>query len=470
MIRFTINNHTTKLSGDPKILHNIFKHFQFKHPNAFHMRKKIKFKWDGMVNPVSKTGVIKTGLAQSVLDYVVNDLGIEDFEVVDYRQHLRLREIPDTIAGLTPRPYQKRCIENVIYNSMLDQPHQRGIILASMNAGKTIIMFGIHMSIVGAKTMILINNKVLYKQLKQDLAEAFPNTYGYMQGKNIQWGEIMVVMVQTLSNRLDEYQDRLKEFNVLLTDECDLADNKTFETVYRSLEHVPLRAGFTGTAFLRFLKKDQIRNTKMLEIFGSLLDTISMKDLEDMGVSTPIIIKLIRGNTRIRDVFSFNEEWDEAITFNRLRHHVIYDRVLFNLKMERKYIMIFCKFIDQVTETHQFLSERAEGRYTVGYAHHKSNYAQTLEDFKDGRLNILVCSLFLKRGLNLPLIQTIINGAGGDFYSAPLQIAGRGVRKHKSKKVVYLEDIQDKGKYLTKHSNQRIQYYKQQKLKIRDYR
>jgi superfamily II DNA or RNA helicase len=106
----------------------------------------------------------------------------------------------------------------------------------------------------------------------------------------------------------------------------------------------------------------------------------------------------------------------------------------------------------------------------MGHAHHKSDYQPQVDGFQDGSINVLVCSLFLKRGLNLPLITTIINAAGGEFYSAPLQIAGRGVRKHASKKVVYLEDIQDDGVFIGKHSKQRIKYYKTQALKLRDLR
>jgi len=903
MVRFTINNNTTKLTGDTEALRSLYNHLKFKHPNAYHMKKRIGYNWDGYVYPLTKTGVLKTGMVQTALDYLVEELEIEDYEIVDHRKHLEVGNIPTEIGPMAMSgkyAYQKRVIETVIYNSFLDQPHSRGIVLASMNAGKcscegtllsirgrglvpielvtplddalteygfkevlaqeytgyirtiklqthhgykfeggydnhrlkvfsgewrwgylkdfkvgdliplriganvqggfkkiqgvwveesiayflgaihgdgsltrvgnkahlsitanitgihilekmekvidtyfprikegtepynigpknyepdnytlrcgrttfstfilnfpelfggafnkripriifesplgiqqaylrgyfdtdgsvdstrskvsltsvsdkgtqdtlqlllnlgvvcrydlkktswqggkksttnriqisgynlvtfkhqvgfevpykakrlaeiepirtnrrgknythkdwdsfpfrvmlaellqlatdtglevkghgwgrllrmgnslsryivreqlgewsilegdplygrvkelnsyhwdtveslqeseantwdievkdthsyisnglishnTPIMFGIHMSIKNAKTIILLNNSVLYKQMKKDLIEIFPDTHGYMQGKSIKWGDVMVVMVQTLNNRLKEYSSRLAEYNVLLTDECDLAANKTFETVYKALQHISFRMGFTGTAFLRFLKKDAIRNTKMLEIFGSLVYTISMKELEDRDVSTPIIVKLIPGNKRMFEGLTFKEEWDECITYNKKRHKQILKRVLFNVHSHRRYIMIFCKFIAQVEETHRYLAKHAEGRFTVDYAHHKSDHGPVIEAFEVGTLNVLVCSLFLKRGLNLPLINTIINAAGGDFYSAPLQIAGRGVRKHASKQVVYLEDMQDKGVYLSKHSRQRIKYYQQQKLKLRD--
>jgi ATP-dependent helicase IRC3 len=332
-------------------------------------------------------------------------------------------------------------------------------------------MFGIHMAVKEARTIILLDNTTLYKQMKKDLSEVFPDQYGYMKGKEIKWGRIMVVMVQTLVNRLREYEEQLKEFNVLLTDECDLATSKTFEKVYNNLAHITMRLGFTGTAFLRNLKKDMLRNTKIREVFGDKIFEITMKELEDRGVSTKTIIKLIQGPPVALDHApdSFKHEWDELVTFNKKHHKIIANRVKENLKLKRKYIMIFCRFIPQVEETYDYLCKQFPN-LKIGYAHHKSNYDDVIKDFREGKLNILVNSLFLKRGLNLPMIRVVINASGGEFYSNPLQITGRGVRKHKSKNRFYLEDILQKGKYLTKHSLQRIKYYKQQKLQIKDLR
>jgi intein/homing endonuclease len=335
----------------------------------------------------------------------------------------------------------------------------------------TNIMFGIHMAVKEAKTIILLDNTTLYKQMKSDLAAVFPDDYGYMKGKEIKWGSIMVVMVQTLVNRLQEYDNELKKFNVLLTDECDLATSKTFEKVYNNLAHITMRLGFTGTAFLRNLKKDMLRNTRIREVFGDKIFEITMKELEDRGVSTKTIIKLIQGPPVPIDHApdSFKDEWDELVTFNKKHHKIIANRVKENLKLKRKYIMIFCRFIPQVEETYDYLCKQFPN-LKIGYAHHKSNYDDVIKDFREGKLNILVNSLFLKRGLNLPMIRVVINASGGEFYSNPLQITGRGVRKHKSKNRFYLEDILQKGKYLTKHSLQRIKYYKQQKLQIKDLR
>jgi len=186
--------------------------------------------------------------------------------------------------------FQRRCIEAIVHNEILGVNHPRGIAAAAMNSGKTTIMMGIHLSYIDAKTIILTNNKVLYAQLRDDLKLTFPDTYGFMQGKNLQWGEIMVCMVQTLKNRVEEYSDKLLEYNVLLTDEADLAANDTFDYVYQRLAHISVRAGFTGTVFLRDLKKDKQKNTNIRQVFGESIFEISMKELEKLDVSTKAVI------------------------------------------------------------------------------------------------------------------------------------------------------------------------------------
>ena len=59
----------------------------------------------------------------------------------------------------------------------------------------------------------------------------------------------------------------------------------------------------------------------------------------------------------------------------------------------------------------------------------------------------------------MPLIKCMINAASGDSQINALQLVGRSIRIHKSKKKVYYEDMWDIGYYLEKHSRHRINYY-----------
>lgn len=468
MVTVNIGSVTTKFTGNSVALNKLREHLGFKHPDAFYIKQRVKYEWDGMVWPLSDTGNMKTGLLDKAMQFLYQYE--DEFEIIDKRNHLEVGEIPTEINGHSLRPYQRSAIEAVVTNAVLEVPNPRGIVLTAVNSGKTEMMMALHKTYIGAKSIVLVNNTPLYNQLLETAKLVFPNTYGFMQGKKLRWGNFMIVMAPTLRNRLKVFKKELLAYNIVMVDECDLAGNKTYETIFNRLSHIGTRLGFTGTALLRNKASDRLRNNKMLEIFGNPLYEVTMKEMEDMGYSTKVIIKIIPGCERIFPFTpTFLEEFQKAAA-DAKRSERIYRRVKYNLSCGRNSIMIFTKFITQTEELYEYLRTRLGSNITMAFTHHKAADEKTLADFKSGKIMILVSSLFLRRGMNFPLIQVIINASGGAFYSNPLQIMGRGVRKDASKDKVFFEDIYDKGKYLEKHSKGRITIYEKQGLTIRDLR
>lgn len=467
MVRIIINNIKVKFTGDKEILHKLYEYLSFKHPNAFFMQQKVKFKWDGMVYPLNKNGVMSTGLLPKAWDFMARFT--DDYEVIDNRDIPEYETIPNQVGDLTLRPYQVEAIKSVVTNDLYGIPWPRGFIFAGMAAGKTAIMFGIHIAYGYTKTLIIVDNSKLFEQLKDDLYKTFDD-YGYMQGQKIKWGNIMVCMAQTLHNRLDEYKNQLEEFELLLVDEADLAANDTYKTIFKNLTHISIRVGFSGTIFLREHKKDMIRNTQLRESFGEIISSITSKELEDQGFTTKAIIKLLPGLAPKTSQPSFNEEFVELLEKDKDRMELLYKRVEYNLRTKKYPIMVFTRFISQTETVYAYLRRKLPKKIKIAYLHHKVKDDTVLRDFKLGNTHILVCSLFLKRGINLPLVKVIINNSAGEFYSNPLQILGRGVRLSDTKTKFYFEDFMDDGKYLTRHSKQRVSHYKKQGHKIIDLR
>jgi len=467
-IKVIINNQFTKFEGNPRALEALRKELSFRHPNAFYIRQKVKSSWDGMVNPLTKGNRIKTGLLEKALSILVDYE--ENYEVLDYRKHLEISTIPEVIGGLTLRPYQLQAVEKVVFHTVLEEPHRRGLLIFGVNAGKTLIFFAIHKTFVGAKTLLLVDNTVLYKQMVDDAKTVFGSEAGYMQGKNVKWGSFMVCMVKTLNNRLKDYRDILKTYNILLVDEADLGKSATHQSIYAELSHISVRIGSTGTAFMRELAKDRLRNMVMLEQFGNELMEITMKELEDMGVNTKAVIRILPGDKPQKKTFTFMDEFNDVISDNPHRKKRILKRILLNIRMGRKYIMVFNRFKQQTEDLYEYLKPLIPQGINIGYTHSDHKKGGDLDGFKNGTIHVLISSLYLKRGLNLPLIQVIINNSGGEFYANPLQILGRGVRKHSSKDKIFFEDFYDEGKYLKRHANRRVSYYKARNLTISDLR
>jgi superfamily II DNA or RNA helicase len=465
MVRITINNLKVKLEGDLVILKKLYNFLAYKHPEAFYIQQRLKHKWDGMVYPLSERGILSTGLLPKAWEFMSKFT--DDYEVIDHRNIPEYEKIPTKVGNLTLRDFQVEGIRQIVSNDLYSIPWPRGFIFAGMAAGKTAMMMGVHLAYGCKPTLILVDNKLLYTQLKQDLYNTFSD-YGYMQGKELKWGKVMVCMVQTLKNRLVEHSQNLREYEIMLVDEADLATSKTYTTIFKTLSWISVRVGFSGTIFLRELKKDILRNNTLREYFGEIIFSITSKELEDQGYTTKALIKIIPGmDPKNTNPEGFMEEFRDLLEDDPDRLDLLLQRVKYNLYTNKFPIMVYTRYISQTETIFKFLRSKLPKKYKIAFLHHKSEDKEQLVKFKDGKIHILVCSLFLKRGINLPRVKVIINMSAGEFYSNPIQILGRGVRLHDNKKVFIFEDFMDGGKYLSKHARQRLIHYKKQGHEIR---
>ena len=79
---------------------------------------------------------------------------------------------------------------------------------------------------------------------------------------------------------------------------------------------------------------------------------------------------------------------------------------------------------------------------------------------------MLIASQILKEGVNIPSIEDIINGQGGESKIFVKQyLIGRSARKYKGEGVC-IHDFYDKGRWVEDHSKQRIKIYREEGLDI----
>lgn len=461
MVNITLNNNRIKLEGELKVLNRLYKDFSFRHPQAFFVQRSMPSGWDRMVHPITSAGTALTGLLPRVVDYLEeNEI---EYEIQDTRNLPELKSMPIYVGDLKRRSYQREAAWAILKNSVGGVPFPRGIIGAATNAGKTLIAGLIHATVYNAKTLIIVNNLDLFNQFMGDLDKMFPSTWGYLQGKNVKWGNIVVCMLPSLSNRLVEYQVELSKFNVILYDECHLASSKTAKQVLTKLWHIPIRVGLSGTAFL---SKDKLKNLAIESYFGREVYSIDNKELVEKGFSSNIQINIAPGYTGTYKGASYQDEYNHSIVDDRERVERAIHRAKQHIELGHKPVLVVCKYIYQTELTYE-LYKMAFPKLRVGYLHHKvKNREQVLNDFKSGKLDILVSSLVIKLGQNMPLLQLMQNLSSGDSQITCLQLLGRALRKHASKKKTYYEDYFDKGKYLQRHSKHRVQYYKKQGLQV----
>ena len=87
--------------------------------------------------------------------------------------------------------------------------------------------------------------------------------------------------------------------------------------------------------------------------------------------------------------------------------------------------------------------------------------------FKEGSLKILLSSSILDEGIDIERIDTLVLASARKSRRQILQRIGRGLRRKRGENVVDIIDFFDlDGKYLEKHSRERLKLYKKEKFDI----
>jgi ATP-dependent helicase IRC3 len=469
MIKINLTNTRCKLLGDIKEGNKLRDALKFRHPNAWFLRSHMPKGWDGFIYDITENWTTKNGLIPKIVNKC-KELRI-DWEIIDLRETPEFQGVPNLLGKkFVLRDYQKEAIKSITNNKLPDgTPFQIGVINAATNAGKSIIASGLHKSYKGAKTLVLLNQSDLFNQGLKEYPEYLPDEdVGFIQGKKYNhWGNFTVAMVQTVSQNLKSFRYKLEEIDIVIVDECDLADNKTYKSVLNYLYNTSVRVGLSGSVYLSKLKKHELKNNNIRSFFGEELFKISKMEMVEKGYSSELVIKINHGIGGAEYDGDYDLEYRNNIIYNRARNEKIIERLWFNINRGRIPILVICKFHDHVDEVFKYVANEFGDNFAIDFVHHKTKRRkEIIEAFRNGHLDILVSSMIIKRGQNLPLTRCLINTAGGDSEENVLQIMGRGERKHESKKKTYLEDFADSGKYLRRHSKHRIAYYKKQGFKV----
>ena len=99
-----------------------------------------------------------------------------------------------------------------------------------------------------------------------------------------------------------------------------------------------------------------------------------------------------------------------------------------------------------------------KAKFVYGEDHSKYR-DETLTDFKEGRLPVLISTL-ISEGYDMPALSHVIAGRGEESRIATIQLMGRGMRSHPGKtKAVYVDILDRKTAWLGNHSKTREKVY-----------
>ena len=469
------NSNECELDIPQKYAVKLYDELSIRHPNAFYLRRTMK-NWDGKVHFIGKYGNFKIGLLPRVYK-MLQSYGLK-VKVEDRRREINMpKKVVTKVGNYKLRPEQVDALKAIIGYKVGGVPYQVGVIDATVNFGKSLLMSALYYTYGRKlKTLLITQDADWFNQAKDEFKEYVPDEkVTFIQGSKVyDWGNFSIGMIQSISRNIKAYQKELTMIDMVLVDEADLAGSKMYQSVLTHLYNTRVRLGLSGTIYMSGLKKDLLKNMNLESFFGLRMYEFRLADSIKAGYSTKTIVKLIDTNPWYKGYVNttgndYKEVYDRVITNARVGYELIHDRLRFNLKYGRIPALIVCKHIAHCENLYNYLKLVLDKDLKIAYVHVNTADKQRrniMHRFRSGDIDILVSTTIIARGKNFPKLRYMINAAGMNSQEKSIQFLGRLVRTFEGKDRVYLDDIQYQGDYLSRHSKRRARYYKDEKLKV----
>jgi len=381
-----------------------------------------------------------------------NDL---EYEIIDNLPDVEFDE--PHLDGVTFMKHQKKLIKCGIEIG-------RGLIVAPTGTGKSYIIAGISSAFVRLdKILFLVHTTDLVAQMKADFVKFFgEENVGEWSGARKNINTITVATHQSFVKVCDQHVDT---FGVVLIDEghhvSDINGNYG-KILQRSAAHTKL--GFTAT------KGDQNKTRWAAEaLLGPVIGEYKIQDAQKDNVLTKpeIHIYTVTSGVGYENVLEdYPEKYHFGIIDNFPRNRTIAKKAIECAKKGETTLVT----IKNIEHGHILQELFADYGYHVPFVYGESSSAErdaVKNGLKDGSLKLAITSVIFVEGIDIPVLNTVINAAAGRSSIQTVQRIGRALRKAKGKSGALLIDFYDKTiGSLERQSKARIDIYKSRGWKV----
>lgn len=475
------NCNQCELNVPLKYAQKVYQQFAIRHPNAFYLKTRVRgmANWDGKIKYVTERGLFKIGLLPSVIK-ALNEMGLKDVKITDERIPIPVVKKPITEIGrFKLRPEQIDAVNSILRANINNHPFHIGVLDYTVNAGKTAIMVATYLSFKRRlKTLLITNDSDWLNQAREEFKEYLPGEeITFIQGRSKKpWTQFNIGMVQSLSRNMKFYQSEMAKVDMVFVDEADQAGSKQYINVLSHLYNTRVRIGLSGTIYMSKLAKDMIKNMNLRSFFGDVIAKFTLKESIKKGYSTNVVVKMIECKKYLQEKDpecicgnTYKEVYDRCIIKSPNSYTLILNRVLKAVKLGRLPLLIVTKYVKHCENIKELLIKALDESLNIACVHvntSKKERKNIMQDFRSGKIQILVSTTLIARGKNFPLLKAMINAGSMKAQEKTIQFLGRLVRTHSSKSKAYLDDIHYPGKYLDNHGRSRRRYYQEQGLKV----
>lgn len=399
--------------------------------------------WDGVIRLLSKTKAgeyyFPAGLLETI-ETTLKPIGVD----IEIKKPVECHKTSDQKLGLAWIGPTTRSHQDEAYTKAMERlTNEKNVILEMpTGSGKTLTAIKIIRDL-NVPTLILVHKKVLMNQW----VKAFKANTGYEPkqygDKSKEIGPITIGMVQSVS-RNSSFD--LGRFDCVVVDECHHTPcNETYKVMMKS--DARYKIGLSATA-----RREDGNELKMVAAIGNVTKIASTKELIEKGIlAKPTIEYIIAPAARRGSTYA--ESYKNQITLNDERSELIAKRA-YKFAKEGKSVLIA---VDRVMHGTR-LNKMIKGSKFIHGKTNSEERNEVLNAFEKKELLILISTL-LNEGSDIPSLDALIIAGGGKSEIAQIQKIGRALRVTNQKDSAIIIDVQDPGKWLRDHAQQRAETY-----------
>lgn len=390
------------------------------------------------VKSLADTLFIRTGLSMEFPNGLYERIKgyLESYRFREYIVHpgppIPQKTLDLSIHGITARPYQREAFQRILNG----QIKNRATLVMATGAGKTILS-GFIAANIQVPTVFYTYSLDLLNQTVEVYEQLFQTEIGKIGGNKFTIKPITVATVQSVYKaweKQDSRWDKLKEYlntvELMFVDEGHMLGAETIFKVAQ-LTDAYYSYALTATPHREDGKKIFIEAGT-----GPAVELISEKELVQGGYVLPVEVELYR----IKHYPSRRKKRYRALYDSEIIDHWERNRAI--VKAVRSHQGKQVLILIQEIEHGKKLSEVLNVPFIHGRTPAKER-KETLRQFKESEIDILIASSILKQGVDLPEAEVLILAHGGTSLVDLMQKIGRVRRPAPGKEKGIVIDFHD---------------------------
>ena len=353
------------------------------------------------------------------------------------------------------RDYQRAAYEACVART-------RGIIQMPTGGGKTEVLAAL-VTAVPTTWLIIVPQADLLGQTADRIEKRTGERPGIIGDGEWAPSRVTVATFQTLHRRMSKARDR-RAFDFVgsrggvIVDECHSAAAGTLSFVLSRATSAYYRIGFSATP----LDRSDRKSILVVAQLGGIIHRTTSAELRAIGMLADAHIRMVRVEQG-SNAPTWPGVYGECVVRSKARNAAVVEMA----RRARKPALVFVSQVKQGQALTVAIKKAGLRTELVWGEDSTDERRKALADLTEGRLDVIVCSSVFQQAVDIPSLESVVNGAGGASVIQALQRIGRGTRVTATKKSFEVWDVLDDGhRWLTKHGKQRRDAYEREGYRV----